>query len=258
MARVPPLAESDWPDELRSGSLLPDHGTMEFDSADVAQMFSSGTLTSVILHEMGHILGFGTIWSAKGLKSGFTFTGANAVAEYRTLSGNVGATNVARVLGKRFGYPVFIIDVAKGFAAVKLAEAFANGAHSSAFVVDLYGVLGGSLAVIGHSFPVWLGFKGGKGVATSMGALFAMNWIPALIVGIVWTVTFLTTRYVSLASIIAAIALPITAGLLFFLGELSSPVLLYFCLLLAVIVVLRHRSNISRLLSGTEHRFVRK
>lgn len=173
-------------------------------------------------------------------------------------SGNVGATNVARVLGKRFGYPVFVIDVAKGFAAVKLADAFGSGAHSSAVVVDLYGVVGGSFAVIGHSFPVWLGFKGGKGVATSIGALFALNWLSALVVGIVWIVTFLTTRYVSLASVIAAIVLPIAAALMFFFGGLSSPVLLYFCLLLAVIVVLRHRSNISRLLSGTEHRFVRK
>ena len=173
-------------------------------------------------------------------------------------SGNVGATNVARVLGKRFGYPVFVVDLAKGFAAVKLAEWFVSGAHSSAFFVDLYGVVGGTFAVIGHSFPVWLGFKGGKGVATSMGALFALNWIPALVVGIVWIVIFLTTRYVSLASIIAATTLPITAAVMFFLGALSSPVLLYFCLLLAVIVVVRHRSNISRLLSGTEHRFVRK
>lgn len=173
-------------------------------------------------------------------------------------SGNVGATNVARVLGKRFGYPVFIVDVAKGFAAVKLAEAFAVSAHTSAFFVDLCGVLGAMSAVIGHSFPVWLGFKGGKGVATSIGALFALNWIPALVVGIVWVVMFLTSRYVSLASIVAVIALPIAVAVMLFLKELPSPVLLYFSLILAAIVVFRHRSNISRLLSGTEHRFVRK
>ena len=173
-------------------------------------------------------------------------------------SGNIGATNVARVLGKRFGYPVFVVDVAKGFVAVKLAQAFAGNTHSSAFFVDLSGVLGAMFAVLGHSFPVWLGFKGGKGVATSIGALFALNWIPALIVGIVWIVMFQTTRYVSLASIVAVISLPITVALMLFLKELSTPVLLYFSLLLAAIVVFRHRSNISRLLSGTEHRFVRK
>ena len=173
-------------------------------------------------------------------------------------SGNVGATNVARILGKRFGYPVFVIDVAKGFIAVKLAESFAGAAHFGPFMVDLCGVIGAMFAIIGHSFPVWLRFKGGKGVATSIGALFALNWIPALIVGIVWILMFLTTRYVSLASIVAVISLPIAVGLMFFLKELPSPVLFYFSLVLAAIVVFRHRSNISRLLSGTEHRFVRK
>ena len=172
-------------------------------------------------------------------------------------SGNVGATNVARVIGKRFGYPVFVVDVAKGFAAVKLAEAFAT-VHSSAFFVDLCGVIAAIFAVIGHSFPVWLGFKGGKGVATSIGALFALNWIAALVVGIVWLIMFQITRYVSLASIVAAVSLPITIAAMLFLEQLPTPVLLYFSLVLAAIVVFRHRSNISRLLSGTEHRFVRK
>jgi acyl phosphate:glycerol-3-phosphate acyltransferase len=173
-------------------------------------------------------------------------------------SGNVGATNVARVLGKQYGYPVFIVDVAKGFAAVKLAEAFTGSAHSSAFFVDLCRVLGAMFAVIGHSFPVWLGFKGGKGVSTSIGAFFALNWIAAVVVGILWIVIFYATRYVSLASIVAAVGLPVTVGVMLFLEKLQSPVLFYFSLVLAAIVVLRHRSNISRLLSGTEHRFNRK
>jgi len=176
----------------------------------------------------------------------------------RSGSGNVGATNVARVLGKRFGYPVFVVDVLKGFAAVEFAEVISASAHSSALVVDFWGIVGAIFAVIGHSYPVWLGFKGGKGVATSVGALFALNWIPALIVGIVWIVVFLTTRYVSLASIVAAIALPVTVAAMFFSGNLLSPVLLYFSLFLAAIIVFRHRLNISRLLNGTEHRFVRK
>ncbi|HEY6070603.1 MAG TPA: glycerol-3-phosphate 1-O-acyltransferase PlsY [Chthoniobacterales bacterium] len=173
-------------------------------------------------------------------------------------SGNVGATNAARVLGKRFGYFVFIVDVAKGFVAVILSRMLGGSAQTSALFVDLCGVLGAMFAVIGHSYPVWLSFKGGKGVATSIGALFALNWIPAAIVGIVWIVVFLTTRYVSLASIGAAIALPIMVTAMYFLKELSSPVLVYFCFLLAAIVVIRHRSNISRLLTGTEHRFVKK
>jgi len=173
-------------------------------------------------------------------------------------SGNVGATNVARALGKRFGYPVFVVDVAKGFVAVKFAETLANSAHLSFISVDLCRVLGAIFAVIGHSYPIWLRFKGGKGVATSMGAFFALNWIPALIVCVLWIVIFQTTRYVSLASMAAAIALPITIAVMLFLKELPSPLLLYFALCLAAIVVFRHRSNISRLLTGTEPRFVRK
>lgn len=82
------------PDDFRSGSSIPHHGTMQFDSADLQQMFNSGILTDVILHEMGHILGIGTLWSSKGLKSGFTYTGSNALAEYRVLSGNSSALSI--------------------------------------------------------------------------------------------------------------------------------------------------------------------
>jgi Ca2+-binding RTX toxin-like protein len=82
------------PDDLRAGSRLPDHGSMKFDSADVQSMFSSGTLLDVILHEMGHVLGIGTLWSMDQLSSGFSYTGANALAEYRVLSGNQAATSV--------------------------------------------------------------------------------------------------------------------------------------------------------------------
>ena len=82
------------PDEFRSGSSLPDHGIMRFDSADVAQMAANGTLAAVIMHEMGHVLGIGTIWSSLGLRSGYSYTGAHALAEYRALTGNPAATSV--------------------------------------------------------------------------------------------------------------------------------------------------------------------
>jgi len=173
-------------------------------------------------------------------------------------SGNVGATNVTRVLGKRFGYPVFILDFAKGLGAVVLAVIMGKASHSSAQFVDLCGAIGAICSVIGHSYSIWLGFSGGKGVATLMGALFGINWITALIVCLVWIVAFQTTRYVSLASIAAAVALPVTLAIMLFLKELPTPIPLYFSFFLGTIVILRHRSNLSRLLKGTEPRFVRK
>ena len=173
-------------------------------------------------------------------------------------SGNVGATNVTRVLGKHFGYPVFVIDFLKGLVAVLLAGAIAHRCHFDSIASDFCAALGGIFSVVGHSFPVWLGFKGGKGVATSLGVIFGISWIAALIMGAVWIIIFKTTRYVSVASIAAAVALPVAMIALFFLNQLRSPVLVYFSLCLAAIVVIRHRSNLSRLLSGTEPRSARK
>ena len=173
-------------------------------------------------------------------------------------SGNVGATNVTRVVGKRFGYPVFLVDFAKGLAAVMLAVIMAKAAQSSAQFVDLCAAIGAICSLMGHSYSIWLGFRGGKGVATLMGALFGINWITALIVCVVWIVVFEATRYVSLASIAAAVALPIAVAIMLFLKELPTPIPLYFSFCLGAIVVLRHRSNLSRLVKGTEPRFVRK
>ena len=173
-------------------------------------------------------------------------------------SGNVGATNVTRALGKRFGYPVFLVDFAKGLAAVMLAVIMAKAAQSSAQFVDLCAAIGAICSLMGHSYSIWLGFRGGKGVATLMGALFGINWITALIVCVVWIVVFEATRYVSLASIAAAVALPIAVAIMLFLKGLPTPIPLYFSFCLGAIVVVRHRSNLSRLVKGTEPRFVRK
>ena len=173
-------------------------------------------------------------------------------------SGNVGATNVTRVLGKRFGYPVFVVDFGKGLAAVAVGMMVAKNAQSTPKFVDLCGALAAIFSVIGHSYPIWLGFKGGKGVATTLGSLFGLHWISAAVVCVVWIVAFQLTRYVSLASIAAGIALPVTVATMLFLKQLQTPILLYFTVFLAGIIVLRHRSNLSRLLKGTEPRFARK
>ena len=173
-------------------------------------------------------------------------------------SRNVGATNVTRVLGKRFGYPVFLVDFSKGFISVCAGVMIAKAARANIAVVDLCAAIATVFAVIGHSYPIWLRFKGGKGVATSLGALFAMNWIAGIAVCLIWVIVFQTTRYVSIASIGAAVALPIVMAIMFFLSQLQTPILVYFALAIGTMVIWRHRSNISRLLNGTEPRFNRQ
>ncbi|HAK07400.1 MAG TPA: acyl-phosphate glycerol 3-phosphate acyltransferase [Spartobacteria bacterium] len=172
-------------------------------------------------------------------------------------SGNIGATNVLRILGKRYGYPVFLFDFLKGVAAVEMSILIFDSYHPAASR-ELYGILGGVSSVIGHSYPVWLNFKGGKGVATTTGVVFALIPFAALVMCVVWAAAFQASRYVSVASIAAAIALPVTVGALLYFEQLNKPVLLYFSIWLAAVVIVRHRSNVSRLLKGTEPRFQRK
>ena len=173
-------------------------------------------------------------------------------------SGNIGATNAMRVLGKQFGYAVFLVDFCKGLVPVLLAGPIAGRCALNSTSTDLCVAIGGIFSVVGHSCPVWLGFRGGKGVATSLGVIFGISWVVALIMGAVWIILFKTTRYVSVASIVAAVALPIAMTTLLFMNQLRSPVLVYLSLFLAAIVVIRHRSNLSRLFNGTEPRFARK
>ena len=173
-------------------------------------------------------------------------------------SGNIGATNVTRVLGKRYGYPVFIVDFLKGFAAVGMSIMIAKRAQPASVPSELFGVVGAVACVLGHSFPVWLGFKGGKGVASSAGALFGLMPRVALIAVAVWLIIFYLTRYVSVASMTAALAVPIAILSMTFLGQTGGTALLYFSICLAAVVIVRHRSNLSRLVRGTEPRFKRK
>jgi len=173
-------------------------------------------------------------------------------------SGNIGATNVVRVLGKRYGYPVFLFDFVKGTAAVEISILIFNSTHHAEVSREFFAILAGVSSVVGHSYPVWLGFKGGKGVATSFGVVFGLIPVAALIAVVVWLMTFGTTRYVSVASMTAALALPVTVVAMLYLKQLNGPTLLLFSICLAVIVIWRHRSNLSRLMRGTEPRFERK
>lgn len=175
-------------------------------------------------------------------------------------SGNIGATNAVRVLGKAYGYTVFFVDVLKGLAAVRVAMWLARYSSLDKGDLELLGIFAAVACVLGHSFPVWLKFRGGKGVATSAGVLLGLAPWAALIAFLVWVVVFQVTRYVSLASIISAAALPITVALLMRLDAKPNHgrVLLYLSTGVTAVVILRHRSNIARLMNGTEQRFSRK
>lgn len=171
-------------------------------------------------------------------------------------SGNIGATNVLRVLGKPYGYVVFAVDAMKGFLPVRFAYSFAHG--SSASHPEYYAITAAVAAVLGHTFPVWLAFRGGKGVATSAGAVLGLMPLAGVVAVALWVVIFETTKYVSLASVVTALVLPVAVGLLLHLGLVHGLALLYFSIPMALLVVWKHRSNISRIIAGTEPRFTRK
>jgi acyl phosphate:glycerol-3-phosphate acyltransferase len=157
-------------------------------------------------------------------------------------SGNIGASNVWRVYGRRYGIPVMLLDVAKGFVPA-LVGVLVSG--------DLLGVLAGGAAMAGHWRPLFLGFqRGGKTVATAGGVFWAVAPLVAVVGAAVWVVLFLVLRYASVASMGAALSLPVVAWAL---GE-PWPVIVFASLAGGVVVVL-HRGNIRRLRAGTESRF---
>jgi glycerol-3-phosphate acyltransferase PlsY len=187
------------------------------------------------------------------------FAGRLAGVDIRKFgSGNIGATNVLRALGKRWGYAVFFVDAFKGFCAVRLAVYLAQRVTETLPYLVYFGIFAGVMCVIGHMFPVWLKFKGGKGVATSAGVVFGLMPLAIVIVFLLWVVVFEVTRYVSLASIVAAVALPVTVALLLHWNLVEGIGLFYFAAILAALVVWSHRTNFARLLAGTEQRFTRK
>ena len=165
---------------------------------------------------------------------------------------NIGATNVTRVVGKWWGKLCFLCDFLKGFLPVFYVVKQYPG---DGLMITLTALA----VVLGHVFPVYLGFKGGKGVSTAAGVALALCPLAVVIAGAVWVLVFLTSRYVSLASLSAAVALPLSAWLLHFFTNIK--LLLPVGILLIVLAVLtfwRHRSNIVRLMNGTESRFERK
>jgi glycerol-3-phosphate acyltransferase PlsY len=163
-------------------------------------------------------------------------------------SGNIGATNVFRTLGKTAGVIVLLLDAFKGFAACRfLPQVFGLGTSENLRIAAGFG------AILGHNYTCWLKFKGGKGIATSAGVL--LGWLPLAlaIVLSVWLLVFAVTRYVSLASILAAFTLPFAAWL-----TDGSYRMIGIAALVGGLAIYKHRTNIQRLLNGTEHRFGHK
>lgn len=194
-------------------------------------------------------------------------------------SGNIGATNVLRVIGKKYGVTCLLLDALKGFIPVVIAislirfEGMKNPMTLAALLpyarefpmltAQMFQVITGLCAVLGHNYSPWVGFKGGKGIATSAGVLIAMMPAAIVILIVVWLLVFLISRYVSLASIVAAAVLPlVTLWGSWFHGKIQNGTwnkpLFFFTLIIGILAIWKHRSNIERLRAGTENRFTRK
>lgn len=164
-------------------------------------------------------------------------------------SGNAGATNTIRVLGTKAGIIVMILDVVKAWGAVMLATVFAGGRLSPSLLVD-YQIILGALAVLGHVFPVFTGFKGGKGVASLVGVIIALYPPLVFLYVLSWfALVFILTRYVSLASITASVLFAILA---IFVFHEQNTYLIVLAALIAVFIPVTHHKNIKRLLKGEE------
>jgi glycerol-3-phosphate acyltransferase PlsY len=168
-------------------------------------------------------------------------------------SGNAGAANVIRVLGWKTGIPVMIIDLSKGWIAAMLPQFFHLAAPGSALLINLQ-ILSGVTAIIGHIFPVFAGFRGGKGVATVFGVLLAIQPLLTICCLGVFLAVLLITGIVSVSSMSAGIAFPV---LLFLLFDTPSVIFKIFSVFVAIALLITHRKNIGRLLKGEESKLIK-
>jgi acyl phosphate:glycerol-3-phosphate acyltransferase len=167
-------------------------------------------------------------------------------------SGNAGATNTWRVLGWKAGLPVLLLDIGKGFASTRLPLLFINPGTEPTTLLWLQ-IICGVFAAIGHIYPVFAGFRGGKGVSTLLGIVLGLMPVAAICSLGVFVVTFILFRYVSLGSIVAALLLPV---FVFILGDSGLTPLHLLAMLIAVVVLLTHRRNLGRLLKREETKMI--
>lgn len=195
-------------------------------------LFSLVSLGALIF---GYILG--------SIPFGLVLTRFAGLGDVRSIgSGNIGATNVLRTGNKKLAAATLILDALKGTVAVLIAWRFGEAAAIAA----------GFGAFIGHLFPVWIGFKGGKGVATYLGILIGLAWPSALVFIAAWIITALLTRYSSLSALVASLIVPIV---LYVRGDLAIAGLFA---IMTLIIFIKHHANISRLLGGTESKIGQK
>jgi acyl phosphate:glycerol-3-phosphate acyltransferase len=213
-------------------------------------------MTSLTLSGTGtYVAAAGGAYLLGAIPCGYLVARARGVDIRLHGSGNIGATNVFRVVGKGWGILTFILDFAKGFIPACLFP-WCAGVLGLPVRPDVLAVACGCLAVAGHNWPVFLHFKGGKGVATSAGALLGLA--PAAVgIGLaVWLLAFALSRYVSVASILTAAAAALAAWALYFRkGDPASWLVPIALTVLAAVIIGRHHGNIRRLRQGTEHRF---
>jgi len=174
-------------------------------------------------------------------------------------SGNIGFTNVLRVAGKSPGIVVLLLDVGKGLLPVLLISQFTEAMELGKFMT--LPALCGLASIIGHNWPIYLKFRGGKGVSTTIGAFLALTWQVTLVGLVIWLVIVIITRYVSLGSILFVVSLPITTVVLHLSPRVEIEdwiAILISSVIVAVMVVYKHKGNLCRLLSGTERKFGQK
>ena len=207
---------------------------------------------SVLVPIVGYILVVVIAYLLGSIPTGFLVAKARGV-DIRTVgSGNIGATNVFRILGKPAGIFVLLADATKGWLAVFLMAPLVGGwffPDAGPLSREWFAICAGIAAILGHNYTCWLHFKGGKGIATSAGVLIALVPLPLVIILGIWIVVFSLSRYVSLASISAAFALPFAAWLV----EDSSNIILV-TTALGALAIYKHKANIQRLIKGTENR----
>jgi acyl phosphate:glycerol-3-phosphate acyltransferase len=197
---------------------------------------------------VGYILAVLIAYLLGSIPTGFLIAKARGIEIRELGSGNIGATNVLRVLGKPAGIFVLLADAAKGwlaaFVLVRLLTAWFDPDGGNGLAI-----CAGIAVILGHNYTCWLSFKGGKGIATSAGVLAAWVPVPLLIILTIWIIVFAFTRFVSLASICASFALPFAAWIV---GESTTIILVTAAL--AALAIYKHKANIQRLLKGTENR----